>query len=220
MPDITKLITTFRQEFVEEELSDNILEQVTIIIDNFESKVANNAKKMHEDILGGDALILNKTRGKYGEELLNSILHENCSVILSTVDQLDPLTTSDLLQIHDKFAKKINDGLDEVRSRLDYVEQKANMLSELLLTKIFSDNEQICKVRKKNDPGWAKMDSNKKAKALREVCDTNPVDHQQGAIEEIQPRGKMIPFLKVTFTTQSERWNFTKSLNATKGLSC
>ena len=127
-----------------------------------------------------------------------------------------PLTTSDLLQLHDKFAKNLNDGFNEVRSRLNYVEQKANMPSELLLTNIFSDNEQVCKVRKKNNPGWAKMDSNEKAKALRDVCDTNLVDHQRAAIDEIQPRGKITPFLKVTFTIQSERWDFTKALNSAK----
>ena len=66
-----------------------------------------------------------------------------------------------------------------------------------LLTKIFSDNEHICKVRKENDPGWAKIDSNEKAKDLREVCDTNLVDHQRASIKDIQPRRKITPFLKV-----------------------
>ena len=80
--------------------------------------------------------------------------------------------------------------------RLDHVKQNANMPSELL-TKIFSDNEHICKVRKENDPGWANMDSNEKAKDLRKVCDTDLVNHQRASIEEIQPRGKITPFLKV-----------------------
>ena len=85
------------------------------------------------------------------------------------------------------------------------MKQKANLPSELLLTKIFSDNKQICKVRKK------------KAKALREVCDTDLVDQQRAAIEEIQPRVKVTSSLKDTFTTQSQRLNLTKALNATKG---
>ena len=67
--------------------------------------------------------------------------------------QLDPLTTSDLLQLQVKFSNMLKTSLEEFKSRLDYVE---------LLTKIFSDNESVYKVRKKNDAGWAKLDSNEK----------------------------------------------------------
>ena len=95
----------------------------------------------------------------------------------------------------------IKTGLEEVKGRPDYVEHKDNMPSELLLRKIFSDNESFCKVRKKNDVGWAKLDSNEKANHLRAICDTNLVNHQQAGIDEIQLRGKGFPFLKVSFTT-------------------
>ena len=44
------------------------------------------------------------------------------------------------------------------------------------------------------------------------------VDHQRAAIEEIVPKGKLSPFMKVTFMTQNERWIFTEALNATKAL--
>ena len=73
-------------------------------------------------------------------------------------------------------------------------------------------------MRKKNDTGWAKLNGNEKAKALRTVCDTNLVDHQRATIEEIHSWGKGVPFLKVSFTTQSEIWTFTKALNAKKSL--
>ena len=57
-------------------------------------KIANNAKKIYEDILGGDTLILNKTRGKYKEEFLNSILLKTWSLIPSTNSTLSPPPTS------------------------------------------------------------------------------------------------------------------------------
>ena len=48
------------------------------------------------------------------------------------------------------------------------------------------------------------------------MCDANNISHHRAAMENISPRGKGYPFLKVTFTTQSERWAFTRSLIATK----
>ena len=106
----------------------------------------------------------------------------------------------------------IKTGLEEVKGRPDYVEHKDNMPSELLLRKIFSDNESFCKVRKKNDVGWANLDSMK-----RPMTSEQSGNHQRATVEENQPRGKGFPFLKVSFTTQSKRWTFTKASSTTKG---
>ena len=115
-----------------------------------------------------------------------------------------------------RWGSPTGSSLDEIQVRLDYLEEKKNLSDEMLLTKIFSDNEAICKVRKKDDPAWAKQDEETKARGLREVCEANNVSHHRAAIEDITPRGRGYPFLKVTFTTQSERWAFTRSLNASK----
>ena len=52
---------------------------------------------------------------------------------------------------------------------------------------------------------------------VRAVSHTYLVSHQGVAIEDIEPRGRGFPFLKLTFTSRSKRWAFTRSLNATKG---
>ena len=72
--------------------------------------------------------------------------------------------------------------MEEVKSCLEYLDQKEYMPDPLLLTKIFSNKERICKVRKKNDPGWAKLDSKGKVKNLQKVYDIKKVEHQRGAI--------------------------------------
>ena len=95
---------------MEEEISDCkliFLSKSQLLLTTLRQKKANNAKKMHEDILGGDTLILNKTRGKYREELLNSILLKTWRLIPSNFDQLHPLITSNPLQLHDKFVKDL-----------------------------------------------------------------------------------------------------------------
>ena len=110
-------MTTFKN-------SDDIQEQILIIIDQFESKLKANLWKMHEDILEKDLLILSKTQDKYGEGLLHSLLKRDWNVIPSIYDQIDPHTMSDLLQLHDKHAHKVAGSLKEVKARLRYLEQK------------------------------------------------------------------------------------------------
>ena len=75
--EINKLITSIHREFVEVELSDNVSQQVTTLINHLEGKVITHLQKMHDDILKGSEHVLNKTRGNYGEGLLTSILQNN-----------------------------------------------------------------------------------------------------------------------------------------------
>ena len=70
----------------------------------------------------------------------------------------------------------------------------------------------------KGGQSLAAQDEATQSQGLREVCEANNISHHRAAMESISPRGQGFPFLKVTFTTQSERWNFTRSLNAIKGL--
>ena len=82
---------------------------------------------MHEDIQGEDPLILNKTWDKYREVLLHSLLLRDWNVIPSAFDQLNPLTISDLLQLHDKHAHKVSWSLEDVKAHVKYLEQKKEM---------------------------------------------------------------------------------------------
>ena len=79
--EITKLIATICQEMEEQEFSDIASQQVTTLNDYFKGKVNAHLPKIHEDITQGSDLVLNKTRGNYGEGLVHSILQRNWSII-------------------------------------------------------------------------------------------------------------------------------------------
>ena len=93
-------------------------------IDHFQGKIIACLLKMHADIAAGSDRVLDKLRQNYGNGLLHTILIENWSVIPSTLQQLDPLTTSDVLQLQVVFSNpfktslnciKLNDFLHAIR---------------------------------------------------------------------------------------------------------
>ena len=60
------------------------------------------------------------------------------------------------------------------------------------------------------------MSEKDKIACLKEAMVANNLLDNRCAIEEIQPRGKATPFLKLTFLTATERWTFTHAMNTTK----
>ena len=183
---------------------------------HFEGKVSTHLDQMLTDIAGKSDPVISKLRRSYGACLLENLLIEDWSLFPSSLPQLDQITISNAVQIQAGVSNQFKNVLDEIQVRLEYLEERKNLPDEMLLTKIFSDNEAVFKVRKKDDPTWADLDEATTSKVLRDVCDANHISHHRAAIENISHRGKGYPFLKVTFTTQSERWAFTRRLNATK----
>ena len=102
------------------------------------------------------------------------------------------------------------------RKKIDYLESKAELPDILLLTKIFSDSESICNIRKKDDPNWSRMQERDKISVFKTEMEANNQSDSKLAFEDIQPPSKVTPFLKVTFLSSNERWNFTRAMNTTK----
>ena len=96
-----------------------------------------------------------------------------------------------------------------------YLEQRVSTPDKIVLTKIFSDNKNVIKLRK-NDPAWASKPVKELDKELRKIMEENDIEHHRMSVELITPRGKATPFLKLTFLTQNDRRDATKKLNAVK----
>ena len=84
----------------------------------------------------------------------------------------------------------MRDSVADLDTRVSYLESCARVPDNILLTKTFSDKENIIKLRKKQDPAWA-------SKSVKEL--DNDVDHQRMVTEIITPKLKATPFLKLTF---------------------
>ena len=95
-----------------------------------------------------------------------------------------------------------------------YIEGRVSTPDKIVLTKIFSDNENVIKLRKKNNPAWASKPVKLLSTGLRQLMDENGIKHHRMSVEMIIPRGKATPFLKLTFLTQDDRRDATKKLNA------
>ena len=137
---ISELIASTRTKLEAEEHLSNSHEEVSKLIYFFEEKTSTHLEKVERTLKTGDPLVLSKTRDRLGDGFLQGILGKDWNMLPSIYDQMDPLSMSDVIQVHDDQHLHTANSLTDLEGRLKYLETKKYIPDKILLTKIFSDN--------------------------------------------------------------------------------
>ena len=151
--------------------------QALLLLDDFKETALGNLEMFDTALKNDEEGVKSKTRMKYGNGLLESVLTPNWNIIPSTLDLVDPLSLSDAIQVQDSILNATKNNVTELESRMRYLEQRVSTQPKIVLMKIFSDNENVIKLRKKNDPAWASKPVKKLDKELRKILEENDIEH-------------------------------------------
>ena len=92
---------------------------------------------------------------------------------------MDHLSMPDAIQVQGSILNKTKNRVTELESRISYLEQKLSKPDKIVLMKIFSDNENVIKLRKKNNPAWASKSVKELSTELRGIMDENDIEHHR-----------------------------------------
>ena len=119
-----------------------------------------------------------------------------------------------IVEAHDKLAE-ISSKVDNNTARLDTYKRQLDRTEQMALSEAFHNAEKCCKIFKKNDSVWALKNEVDKLNELETAIEGANCGKFVVSLTEVIPRNTKVPrFIRATFMTKDDRWDFNKAFNA------
>ena len=184
------------------------------LVTSFSDRVHANLEDIDTSIRNSNSYAIRFSRSQFGPGILTPYLDDNWDKIPSTLQAIDPLSLSDMVQVQEKKIRDLSETVDAMNKDIKGLQEKVKMPCLSVLAKIWGDCEHICKLRKRNDTVWDQKPKEENEKEIREKMASLDIKDINVAFEKIMPRGRATPFVKMTFLSVGERKFVTGRLNS------
>ena len=184
------------------------------LVANFEQASSSNLERFDKGIKNNIPKITKWTHAEYCPGILSAVLEKDWEIIPSTLPNLSMVSVSDLVHTQGRKINNISANLDLTDMKVDRIEKALDKPNPWLLSKVFSDNENVCKIRKKEDHLWDAKPKEALEEEVRKKMDKLSIDHRNMTMEKITPKGRSSPFLKLTLLNQADRKDAMGKLNS------
>ena len=145
------------------------------------------------------------TRAQFGPGVLTPFLDDNWDLIPSALTVLDTTSLSNMVQLQDKKICDLTELTEKMNSDISKLQERLKIpCNTTVLAKIWGDYENVCKLRKKKDTVWVNKPKEELKKEIRDKLTDLNVSLDNIAFDKINPKGRGVPFIKMTFLTAGE----------------